>query len=66
METLNLINKLIEIFGANATLAEAKSWLEVEENAQSLRDEGHEQPLADVEDGNDETPVDEGNDPEGA
>lgn len=42
METLDLINKLIEIFGANATLAEAKTWAEVEENAQSLRGEGHE------------------------
>ncbi len=42
METIRLINKIIEILGANATLGEAKTWLEVEANAQSLRDEGHE------------------------
>jgi len=42
METIRLINKLIEILGANATLGDVKTWAEVEANAQSLRDEGHE------------------------
>jgi|CXWL01.1.fsa_nt_gi hypothetical protein len=42
MGWLILINKLIEILGNNATLGDAKTWIEVEENAQSLREEGHE------------------------
>lgn len=42
MDYLKLINKLIDIVGSNMTLEQAKTWLEVEENAQSLREEGHE------------------------
>ena len=42
MESLKLINVLIGLFGEAFTLGQAKTWLEVEENAQSLRDEGHE------------------------
>ena len=48
MEWLVLLNKLIEILGRNATLDEAKSWLEVEENAKQLRNEGHENEPSDA------------------
>lgn len=42
MEELELLNRLIAIIGDAVTLAEAKTWLEVEENARQLRAEGHE------------------------
>ncbi len=41
METLDLINKLLEILG-NVTLETARDWAQVEENARRLREEGHE------------------------
>jgi hypothetical protein len=41
METIDLLNKLIEILG-NVTLEEAIQWAQVEENARALRAEGHE------------------------
>lgn len=43
MEELELLNRLIAIIGDAVTLAEAKTWLEVEENAERLRAEGHEE-----------------------
>lgn len=39
---LELINKLIAEVGTTMTLGEAKTWLEVEENAYKLLHEGHE------------------------
>ncbi|HEY8560530.1 MAG TPA: hypothetical protein VIL74_09145 [Pyrinomonadaceae bacterium] len=41
METIEMIQKLIEILG-NVDLATAKTWLETEDNARRLRMEGHE------------------------
>jgi hypothetical protein len=41
MEELELLNRLIAIVGDAITLAEAKTWLEVKENAERLRQEGH-------------------------
>lgn len=49
METLELINKLIAILG-DVTLSEAKSFVEVKENAERLRAEGHENDPPKVED----------------
>jgi hypothetical protein len=40
-EILEIINRLLERLG-NVDLETAKTWAEVEENAQSLRKEGHE------------------------
>lgn len=42
MNYLALITKLIAEVGGAMTLAEAKTWLEVEENAERLLAEGHE------------------------
>ena len=42
MNYIALITKLIAEVGGAMTLAEAKTWLEVEENAERLRAEGHE------------------------
>lgn len=42
MEALKLINELIAIVGDAMTLGDAKTWLEVEDNARRLRAEGHE------------------------
>ena len=41
-ETLKYLRLLQTILGTGATLGEAVSWLEVEENARQLREEGHE------------------------
>lgn len=40
-KTLELINALIKVLGSAATLGDAKTWLEVEANAEALRSEGH-------------------------
>ncbi|MEO8647763.1 MAG: hypothetical protein ABI539_01215 [Acidobacteriota bacterium] len=42
-ELLKKINLLIALVGEAMTLGEAKTWLEVEENARQLRAEGHEE-----------------------
>jgi glucokinase len=41
-EFLERLNALIAIVGAGMTLGEAMTWLEVKENAERLRAEGHE------------------------
>lgn len=41
-KTIETINALIGIIGATATLQDAVDWLAVEENAEKLRKEGHE------------------------
>jgi hypothetical protein len=46
-EFLKNINLLIGILG-NVTLAEAKDWISVEENAARLRAEGHEEAPAET------------------
>lgn len=38
---LDVLNTLLRILG-NVSLEEAKTWLEVQSNAQKLREEGHE------------------------
>lgn len=43
MEELELINRIIAILGDAVSLADVKTWLEVEENARQLRAEGHEE-----------------------
>lgn len=42
METIETIRALIGIVGAGMTLGEVVTWLQVEENAERLRAEGHE------------------------
>jgi hypothetical protein len=41
-KTLETLNTLIGIIGATATLQDAVDWLQVEENAEKLLAEGHE------------------------
>lgn len=41
-ETIKYLELLKGILGATATLADATDWLQVEENARQLREEGHE------------------------
>lgn len=41
-ELLKNLNLLIAIVGEGMTLGDAKTWLEVAENAERLRAEGHE------------------------
>lgn len=38
-QTLKLLNALIAALGEVATLGEAKTWIQVEENAQALLDQ---------------------------
>lgn len=40
-KTIELIDTLIKLAG-DVTLSEAKTWLQVEENAEALKAEGHE------------------------
>jgi hypothetical protein len=40
-KNIEFLKKLIDVIG-NVTLSEAATWLEVEENAERLRAEGHE------------------------
>lgn len=42
MNPLEIINALIKILGEATTLGQAADWIAVEENAQELRAEGHE------------------------
>lgn len=41
-KTLEILNALIAALGEAATLGDAKSWIQVEDNAASLLAEGHE------------------------
>lgn len=41
-KTIETLNAIIGIIGATATLQDAVNWLQVEENAERLLKEGHE------------------------
>ena len=48
MEVLQIVNILLETIG-NVTLAEARTWLEVEENAKALKKEAQAQIVSEGE-----------------